>query len=226
MTLDARLFVAGMQATEVVLALLRLRDDIDTVCFSAYRPAPDLNERLVAEPELRRGAGRTFWMLGVRDALRAMHHALVHDKSGEREVPLRRDELTAGRMDALIAGLDPGFVLALNSLVTRANGSVAHIPMIDFRCAPSDEFLTIVRHALGQVGQKRGVLLNSGRSFHFYGLELLDTDDWRGFLGRCLLLAPLVDVRYVAHRLIDGYCRLRISASEKKPTIPVVVGVL
>ena len=95
--------------------------------------------------------------------------------------------------------------------------------MIDLTCGKSaDNIRTLVR-VFRQIGQKRGVLLDSGRSYHYYGLELLHEQDWLAFMGRSLLLTPLVDTRYIAHRLIDDYGRLRVSTSKNKPNMPVVV---
>ena len=76
-----------------------------------------------------------------------------------------------------------------------------------------------------EIGQTHGVLLNSGKSFHYYGHTLLGQRQWREFLGRSLLLSELVDTRYIGHALINDECRLRLSTTRLNPFIPTVVDV-
>jgi hypothetical protein len=109
----------------------------------------------------------------------------------------------------------------------RQHGTtVRHIPMMDFRCEPSDRNRELVIMAMRKLGQQNGVVLESGRSYHYYGFDLLDEASWRDFMYRCLLLAPFTDSRYIGHRLLGGTARLRISASRHKPAVPHVVAVL
>ncbi len=97
---------------------------------------------------------------------------------------------------------------------------VKHIPMMDFRCEPSSRNLKLVVEAMRRVGQQDGVVLESGRSYHYYGFNLLDEAGWLDFMYRNLLLTPFVDARYIGHRLLAGIARLRITASRGKPTVP------
>jgi hypothetical protein len=129
-------------------------------------------------------------------------------------------------LDSIINELDPDFAIGVSSRVRLLDNAIRHIPLIDFRCGKSAANLKTLNHLFRQMGQRRGVLLDSGRSYHFYGLDLLDEREWLAFMGRCLLLTPLVDTRYIAHRLIDDYGRLRISTSRNKPKLPVVVDTL
>lgn len=101
--------------------------------------------------------------------------------------------------------------------------AVSHIPMMDFRCEPSDRSLEFVVKAMRKLGQRKGIVLESGRSYHYYGFELLDEEEWRDFMHRSLLLTPFVDPRYIGHRLLAGTARLRITASRGKPAVPRVV---
>jgi hypothetical protein len=65
-----------------------------------------------------------------------------------------------------------------------------------------------------------GAIINSGMSYHGWGLELLTDDDWRRFMARALLL-DRIDRRWVGHRLIDGQANIRVS--EKRKLNPKVV---
>jgi hypothetical protein len=101
---------------------------------------------------------------------------------------------------------------------------------MDFRVSAADPVLESHRDklllALKGMGEQRGLLFKSGASFHYYGLRLMDETEWRQFLGRCLLTAPLTDARYVAHRLIEGFGVLRIASTRRKPVSPFLVGAL
>jgi hypothetical protein len=72
-------------------------------------------------------------------------------------------------------------------------------------------------HALGL----RGLLFESGRSFHFYGADPVTLPDLVSILGRAQLLSPIVDSRWVSHQLIDGRCALRISTDSEKTPVPL-----
>lgn len=95
--------------------------------------------------------------------------------------------------------------------------------MIDFRVPPGDYGLAAVREAVARMGIKRGAILDSGRSYHFYGFDLLTQKQWWEFMAQCLLLGPLTDVRYIGHRLLEGMGILRLTATPLKPKAPVVV---
>jgi len=120
-------------------------------------------------------------------------------------------------------GLKSNVVLAVCSRCHLADGSIVHIPMLDFRCKQSPVNQQKVESSLRAVGQRRGYVLESGLSYHYYGHDLMGERSWIQFMGKCLLLSPLVDSRYIAHRLIDGACALRVNTSGRHPKHPTVV---
>src|SRR5213075_183801 len=97
-----------------------------------------------------------------------------------------RGETSEGRA---LGGRD-SFVAWCDDCLTRTRPD---IPMMDFRCTPSASNLDRIQRALRALGQSAGAVLASGRSYHFYGFQLLPPNEWSDFLARCLLLAPLVD---------------------------------
>lgn len=122
---------------------------------------------------------------------------------------------------------DASLLFCSRVFLRRWNGvEVKHIPMMDFRCEPSDRNLQLVVSSMRKLGQNRGVILESGRSYHYYGFELLDDIAWRCIMHRALLLTPFVDPRYIGHRLLAGTARLRVTASRGKPTVPRCVAEL
>ena len=153
---------------------------------------------------------------------------MKHD--AKREINTRREvlveELTVDYLGLMLSDLAEGEVLALCSKVKLRDGSSGHIPMMDFRCKPGAPNLEGTVVALREAHDGDGAILNSGRSYHFYGFSVLDGEAWLRFLARSLLLAPFTDARYIAHRLLDGLCALRISASKEKPIVPFVEALL
>jgi hypothetical protein len=235
----------GMSAPSLVTELVRIMS-VRTLTLIRYFPSMGLEERLAARPstelddvfqlaeQLRLILGRSlpYWesiLLAARKKLpmpQLIAEAVVH---APNESDLRfeqpADDIQQGSA-RLIAALRPSEVLGICSRVELQDGTVAHIPMLDFRCdaetTPMDEVLSLLR----ALGESRGIVLSSGRSFHYYGLRPLSECAWRAFTSRALLAAPIVDSRYVAHRLLEGMATLRLTASGVKPIVPKVVAIL
>jgi len=238
----------GDEAPQLVLALPRLIPSLTSLLFHTYFPGPGLEERLAESndatlreifhkaQQLRELSGNDLpywesiivssWPTPKLDML--VNQSLRHDFSREANTrfDIKAIELIPDRMRQEIASLDPGWVLALCSRCEAEDGSRPHIPMMDFRCAPNPMNLERTRIALKQLGQTRGAILESGRSYHYYGFELQNRDQWIEFMARSLLLAPFIDARFVAHRLIEGTAVLRLTSSERKPRVPSVVAIL
>jgi hypothetical protein len=98
--------------------------------------------------------------------------------------------------------------------------------MMDFSCHDTAEDLRKVVFAISIIGLKPGVLLRSGKSFHFYGYSTLTPSQWLQFLGKCLLLVPISDARYMGHRMIDGACTLRLSPGFELRDEPSVAAII
>lgn len=107
------------------------------------------------------------------------------------------------------------------SKVKTKNG-IFHIPLLDLDIPVDENGIEKIREISLGLGIKHAAILNSGRSYHFWGLELLSEEEWRKFMYRALLLDK-IDRRWIGHRLIDGQANLRIS--EKGGKIPCVVKV-
>jgi len=234
----------GEPVTRAIVDLVGAIPDIERVTLVAYRPAPGLDTRLDRSTDptseirdeaerLREKYGIPFWDAILAISMkrgeipeRYVELAILHDKSpDEHPIHLSRLDLTHESIEAKSKGLPRGFVLAFSSRVVLKDGTEAHIPLMDFRCHPSPQNSTIVRKALVAMGEHSGILVNSGRSYHFYGLRLLSKEAWLRFLAMGMLFSPIVDVRYIAHRLADGACRLRICAGPDKPSVPHVIEV-
>lgn len=231
----------GLPITTALVRLICSLQQVAQVSFVFYKPAPGLDERLagnqdtlsevrnIAE-ELRATYGIPFWDSILAICMKRgqipdqyVDLAILHDRSpDERVVSLESDELSEAAVHSMIKSLEDGTALAFSSKVKLRNGETAHIPLMDFRCDPSATNSKIVQRALSAMGQGSGLLVESGRSYHFYGSRLQSRDEWVRFLAMAILFSPIVDVRYIAHRLADGACRLRISSSRNKSFTPVV----
>jgi hypothetical protein len=128
-------------------------------------------------------------------------------------------EVTPDWLHVQLQKLPDGWDIALNSSVKDARGRLHHLPMIDFtkRLLVSDD-LILMRSILGISLYSRFVFFDSGRSLHAYGVQILSPGQWREFMGRLLLLnlpraEPLIDNRWVGHRLVSGYSALRWSSN-------------
>jgi len=95
--------------------------------------------------------------------------------------------------------------------------------MMDFICAPSESNLTMLAEMVSKLGLGRGYILESGRSYHYYGFRLLTLTEWEKFLGQCLLMYGFADDRYIGHQLVDGHCVLRLSSGALKNFTPRLV---
>lgn len=98
----------------------------------------------------------------------------------------------------------------INSRVILENGTIRHIPMLDFHISYSDRNTIAVKEVCKLLGY-HGFVLSSGRSYHFIGNTLITKSEMISFLGRALLFTPIVDTVWIAHQLQDQACTLRIS---------------
>ncbi len=210
--------------------------------FAIYRPSPALEERIAGTAknqlrfalekleEIKAATGKDF--PGVEAILASsfsgndtfLRETIRHDYTDESkgEFELHVNELTEDFLLQRIRSLPEDSALGLSSVCKLKDGSKAHLPLLDFRHSTGGGNDALVVKAVRAIGFERGFVVESGRSYHFYGLSTLDQDEWVSFLGRSLLLAPIIDVRYIAHRLIAGRCVVRISTSKLKPKMPFV----
>lgn len=229
---------------ELIPVLVGSIEQIQTVTFVMYKPAPGFSERLrnVVEPHdslrnladrLNREHGIPFWdallSLETKSGVLPRKHvelAILHDRHpDEHSVELERSNVTTETLTRLITDAGPNYGVAISSRVKIDSGEYAHIPMLDFRCEPTPRNREVVKWAVAAIGQRSGAIVSSGRSFHFYGARLLSEAAWVRFVALACLFSPVVDGRYLAHRLADGACRLRIVESPGKNGIPTVAEV-
>jgi hypothetical protein len=224
--------------------LFECHPEIARIRVQTYRPAPKLSERLKgalseAEKEhllrvdhVRKSTGVPFWDVLLGIAMREgtlsttlAQSALLHDfEQLATTFTFAGSEFSLAALEEINKQVSCEEGLVLCSKVILSNGDVRHIPMMDFRCPPSPSNAGAIALLLPKTGQKEGILVESGHSYHLYGTNLLTADEWTRFMAICLLLSPVTDPRYIAHRLTDGECRLKISSLDR--TRPMVADIL
>jgi hypothetical protein len=200
-----------LTSCEVVERIVESNPHIESLTLVTYHEGPNWHE-------LPRPAEDRHFQIRLRG---------LQQDSGERTLTRHpRSEISAEALGVIARSLRENQLLALASSVSVVEQGIRHIPMMDFKCSLSTKNLEVLTLLLRNIGQRKGYLLESGRSFHYYGMELLGQEEWRVFLGKCLLMSEHVDDRYVGHQLVDGYCVLRLSAGKLRPRVPTVVAEL
>jgi len=87
---------------------------------------------------------------------------------------------------------------------------IYHIPLLDLDIPVSENGASSAEEVFRELGVKHGAILNSGASYHGWGLDLKSEDEWRHFMAKALLL-DRIDRRWVAHRLKDRQANIRVS---------------
>jgi hypothetical protein len=234
-------------AYEILFEIQRRHPQITRFTLSTYQPHEPLEDRLRdrAAPklleifekarELRSHwsaiGGLPYWssIFATRAGLPEFDFFVgesLKSASDQQFFSLNAADLTPDKINELLDRRRAGDHVGAGSACTLREGSIHHIPMIDFRIAPEPSAIERLRRMLHAIGQNDGCLVFSGNSFHFWGLTLLAPMQWQQFLGRLLLFAPLIDTRHVARALLRGQCVLRVSSSGDKPVQPEIVALL
>jgi hypothetical protein len=233
----------GLSAVELVGQFPALMPEVTSFTFKRYTPSPGLDQRVRAQPgtatfreveRLERSlpeiVERTVGLSALlsssdRPPAETIAQMLKHDDSDEalHEFALSADGLSDRLRNVAEQAKRSGEVVAIVSRVTSASGTMLHIPVLDFHVPPSHRNQQLVEQAARHLGMPRAAILMSGRSYHLYGLYAVTEPIWHRLMLRSLLLAPIVDSRYLAHRILAGRGVLRLTASASKPVFPKVV---
>lgn len=110
--------------------------------------------------------------------------------------------------------------LAINSQVELSDGRLMHIPMLDFKIKSDKKNLPLVHEIIIALGLT-GKILDSGKSYHFFGNKLLNAEKFYNILAKFILFHPVSDKSWAAHQLIEGSASLRVTS--KNGFMPKVV---
>lgn len=200
----------GDTAPDFILALVRMNPQLRSLSFTIYAPEPGIKERLANSVD--------------RSAADIVSNFLHHDNRPNEHWQVLVSDLTHEILTAKIANLPSHLALALDSKCIFQDGSLKYIPMMDFKPPPNANNLELLKELLKRLACK-GIIIDSGASYHFYGFDFFGYAQWREFMGKCLL-APWPDSRWIGHSLITDGGDLRISATELKQKAPSVCAIL
>jgi hypothetical protein len=212
----------GQTVIDLVATFPATFQTVSCFYFKTYRPVPGVRDRLkvteLSIPQLRERYARPDILINEM-----LKH--VNDDETHSVIEVRADEFAHRLPQLAKQSYERQEALAIYSMCQEKSGEVLHIPMMDFRLASgsAEGQLDLLRTALQGIRQNEGLIIDSGNSYHYYGLRLLPEGEWRWFMAGCLLLEPLVDVRYVSHRLLAGKASLRLTTAPGKATEPRVV---
>lgn len=230
---------SGMNALQLVFEIIKSNSLVSSVHFAIYKPTLGFKARIEkADPKLARklNSGTSsdipmeiYWnhsLLKKEQAL-VLRELLYHDSIDEfkRRTKLDIRDFTPNRMHQVISSLADNQTLAICSNCDMKDGSTSHIPMMDFACEIKPYNLELIKRLIRLLGLN-GAILESGKSYHFYGFELMSHQNWLELMAKFLLAAPLTDLRYIAHRILGQACILRITPNALKPTTPTVKAII
>jgi hypothetical protein len=195
-------------AYEVVAQIVAANPGLESLHLVAYHEGP--NWRDLRQP-------------GQDSSVDFLLQGIQQDRGERILTKVLRDEISTDKLLGFARGLGEDQLLAVISKVSLGGGETGHIPMMDFMAPPSSKNQEVLTRLLRELHYGRGWLLESGRSYHYYGDQILTAEEWKVFLGKCLLMSGYVDDRYIGHQLVDGHCVLRLSAGKLKVSLPRVV---
>jgi len=99
---------------------------------------------------------------------------------------------------------------AINSKVVMLDGGTRHIPLLDFKVSSDQKNLKIAVAVIKALNLK-GHLIDSGKSYHFIGTNLVSESELVDILAKFSLLAPISDSAWASHQIIERSASLRIS---------------
>ena len=191
--------IIGMKPIQIVPIILEANPHILELNFVIYKPIRNLSENFRIEDNLYHNFYDTI-------------------------LELNKKEILEGGLTKMISKLKKDEVIGLTSKVLLRGDLPRHLPLMDFNSKPSNNNLHEIKRFLRKAGQKRGVILQSQRSYHYYGLRVCDDTEWNKFLGYSLLYG--CDERYIGHTLIADYATLRMTAGGIRKEAPKVVALI
>lgn len=228
-----------LDSFEVVAEIVTAHREISHFHVLDVPSPPLLQERLpsdLVDPvvlgealNLKERYGVCFWdayFVSLRDRpanmMETFSAALLHDSSAQRLRRIESKEVSSLRK--LERSMPKGQMLAISSRVELRNGENRHIAMLDLHPVASPTNLAAATAAIRALNLSGGgFLLQSGKSYHYYGVALLTERELVEFLARALLLGPIVDTRWAAHQILEGACALRIGSRRGYQDLPFVV---
>lgn len=221
-----------MNSIDVLKEILLSTPHISTMRFFSFTTSTKLQDRLsqISESEIsiitrvmakKKTEGIRFWnamlALFIEDGecnKKLLSEILYHQANQEYKY------VSSSNLNEFLSDLGDG-ILALNSKVLMSDGSTRHIPLLDFKVASAPKNHQLASACIELLGL-HGYLLDSGKSYHFIGYELVSESELLDILAKFILLDPVSDKAWAAHQIIERSTSLRIT--KKNGKYPIVVG--
>ncbi len=224
-------------AAAALVGLVHGIPDVLAVELLRLRVPPSVEHRPGATPALRsyadeartgRQSGDSFTEAFLEaaqghgdlgQALRVVdYHQRFSDAPARFVIELR--DVTVRRLEVLAAETPAGEMLVMTSEVSTLRGP-RHLPLLDFKLAATPENDDVARTVAKRLGG--GLLVNSGSSYHLYGLRLMLVDQLMDWLLHAQLLSRCIDTRWVTHQLIERKAALRLTRGGSRGVLPTVL---
>lgn len=185
-----------MTAPEVIQVIAEANNRMYSMLFRVYTPTKNFREE--TEAQVRGSVERMLF-----------HNSAMRDE----EISIVRHDITTDHLNHIISCLGEKRALSVTSRIVGLGGPGGHLPMMDFQCDIAPENLEKIKEFLEKTVHvwPWGAILQSGRSYHFYGSQILTRGPWITFMAQSILFSGYTDTRWIAHQLIYGYSNLRIS---------------
>jgi|GEM_PF-5899970 hypothetical protein len=204
--------VVGSTASDIFLGILKSNPDIDGVTITKYMPGDSSYEF---------NQGSHFPLLRYSKLEKGVLRLL------DKWQPPLSDPPPA---DDYLRELGLFWAMGVSSKVVLKDGSTAHIPMMDHQCEVNDANEQAIVDNMK--GSYPGYLLKSGKSYHYWGLNLLNHQAWLQFLSHCNqavddLKETSLDDNYLRESKLNGFTVLRLFAYPPDlPTEPSVIRII
>ena len=224
----------NLTTVEVIQKIVKENSSIQWINIHSYPDGPQLQERVKFNRieefhysnalKLRKSYNVPFWdalMLSFYNkkefSVEILENVLnSHSKKGLQLVS--RNDILHNKLLNLACS-DENY--AINSKVIVEENRIKHFLLLDFHIPENDKNQKVVEAILRILKVKSGFLLKSGKSYHFFGTELISTSTLTKFLGKCLFFTPIIDKTWIAHQLIERSCSIRFT--RKNNLFPTVI---
>ncbi len=129
-----------------------------------------------------------------------------------------------------------GDMIAIGSKVKLVDGTEMHIPMMDFASELDMDIMNIVAE-FSRFNKFPGAILNSGNSYHYWGINLLTIPQYQAFMKKRLELEEgyrnsggesFYDINYIKESVNRGFTALRIfgypeTEKDKEPSVVALI---
>lgn len=232
--------LVGKPAPEVYTGVIGNLPEVQEVAVAQYAVPPPVQERAcltIEEQQLVERAVnvRKTTRLSFLEVLLEMSSEAKHSVDGILDAVgyhqqhsvsrtwLSREEVLKGGLLRVCANAPSTAPLAFLSRVNTGSSSFSHIPLLDLHVKKSNQSLSMVLSIARRLLGEAHVVLETIRSYHVFGVQLLTENQAMLFLSKAVLFSPITDHAYIAHQLLEGESALRITGRANDDDVPTLV---